>query len=48
MASHTTNSIVQMKPVTIGLLPAFSKTELLSVGEIEKRRQTKKNHKHKK
>lgn len=48
MASNTTNSIVQMKPVTTELPPAFSKTEILSVAEIEKRRQIKKNHKHKK
>lgn len=48
MATHTTNSIIQMKAVTIELPPAFSRVELLSVAEIEKRRQMKKNHQPKK
>ena len=48
MASHITNSIVQMKSGAVEMPPAFSKKEILSVGEIEKRRQINRNHKHKK
>jgi len=42
MKGHTTNSIVQLKSEAIEMPPAFSKVELLSVAEIEKRRQARK------